>query len=76
MMEEAERRITTTVDASAVASRKRAALAAHASQLDRSWWSQFPENAFVDVFGHESFIRAEDETGAPVLEDDLFAGLR
>jgi LmbE family N-acetylglucosaminyl deacetylase len=76
MMEEAERRITTTVDTSAVASRKRAALAAHASQLDRSWWSQFPEDAFVDVFGHESFIRAEDETGTPLPEDDLFAGLR
>jgi len=76
MMEDAERRITTTVDTSAVASRKRAALAAHGSQLDRSWWSQFPEDAFVDVFGHESFIRAEDETGAPVPEDDLFAGLR
>jgi LmbE family N-acetylglucosaminyl deacetylase len=75
-MEEAEQRITTTVDTTAVAPRKREALAAHASQLDQSWWVRFPDDAFVEVFGHETFIRAEDRTGAPVPEDDLFAGLR
>ncbi len=75
-MEETEKRITTTVDVSAVAARKREALAAHASQLDQSWWTRFPDDAFVEVFGHETFIRAEDRTGAPVPEDDLFAGLR
>ena len=75
-MEEAERRITTSVDTTAVAKRKRDALAAHASQLDESWWLRFPEDAFVEIFGHETFIRAEDRTGAPVPEDDLFSGLR
>jgi LmbE family N-acetylglucosaminyl deacetylase len=75
-MEESERRITTTVDSAAVAARKRGALAAHASQLDGSWWIRFPDDAFVEVFGSETFIRAEDRTGAPVPEDDLFAGLR
>jgi LmbE family N-acetylglucosaminyl deacetylase len=75
-MEEAEQRITTIVDTTAVAGRKRDALAAHASQLDRSWWVAFPDDAFADVFGQETFIRAEDRTGAPVPEDDLFAGLR
>ena len=75
-MEEAEKRITTSVDTTAVARRKRDALAAHASQLDESWWVRFPDDAFVEVFGHETFIRAEDRTGAPVPEDDLFAGLR
>jgi len=75
-MEEMEKRITTTVDVSVVADRKRRALAAHASQLDGSWWTQFPDDAFADVFGHETFIRAEDRTGAPVPEDDLFAGFR
>ena len=59
-----------------MASRKRDALAAHASQLDQSWWVRLPEDAFVEVFGQENFIRAEDRTGAPVPEDDLFAGLR
>jgi LmbE family N-acetylglucosaminyl deacetylase len=75
-MEEAEQRITTSVDTTAVVAAKRAALAAHASQLDESWWVRFPDDAFADVFGHETFIRAEDRTGAPVPEDDLFAGLR
>ena len=75
-MEEAEKRITTTVDISSVAARKRDALAAHASQLDRSWWVRIPEDALVEAFGQETFIRAEDRTGAPIPEDDLFAGLR
>ncbi len=75
-MEEREARITTTVDVSAVAARKRAALAAHASQLDQSWWVRFREDAFTEVFGEETFIRAEDRTGTSVPEDDLFAGLR
>jgi LmbE family N-acetylglucosaminyl deacetylase len=75
-MEAAERRITTTVDITAVAARKRDALAAHASQLDQSWWVRFPDDAFIEVFGQETFIRAEDRTGASVPEDDLFAGLR
>lgn len=75
-MEDVEGRITTTVDVAAVATRKRDALAAHASQLDGSWWVRFPDDAFVDVFGEETFIRAEDRTGAPLPEDDLFAGLR
>jgi LmbE family N-acetylglucosaminyl deacetylase len=75
-MEEAEKRITTVVDTTAVADRKRDALAAHSSQLDDSWWVRFPQEAFSEIFGHESFIRAEDRTGAAVPEDDLFAGLR
>jgi LmbE family N-acetylglucosaminyl deacetylase len=75
-MEVQEARITTTVDTTGVATRKRAALAAHASQLDQSWWVRFPEDAFGEVFGTETFIRVEDRTGAPVPEDDLFAGLR
>ena len=75
-MEETERLITTTVDTSAVADKKRAALAAHASQLDQSWWIRLPEDAVSEVFAEETFIRAEDRTGAPVPEDDLFAGLR
>jgi LmbE family N-acetylglucosaminyl deacetylase len=75
-MEEAERRITTTVNVSKVAEAKWAALAAHASQLDESWWLRFPPELFTEVFGHETFIRARDTTGASLPEDDLFAGLR
>ncbi|HTT51258.1 MAG TPA: PIG-L family deacetylase [Streptosporangiaceae bacterium] len=75
-METAERRITTTVDIRPVLSRKRAALLSHASQISDSWFSQIPPDIAEQVFGQESFIRAVDRTGAPVPEDDLFAGLR
>jgi len=75
-MEDLEAQITTSVDTVGVSDRKRAALAAHASQLSESWWVRFPSDAFADVFGVETFIRARDRSGAPVPEDDLFAGLR
>lgn len=68
--------ITTLIDGSAYAAQKRAALAAHASQLDGSFFLRFPEEAFAKAFGSESFIRERDTTGAPVPEDDFFAGLR
>ena len=74
-MEQLERQITTSVDIAAVIDRKRAALTAHASQLDESWLSRLPPELFLDVFGQETFIRAQDTTAAPVPENDLFAGL-
>jgi LmbE family N-acetylglucosaminyl deacetylase len=75
-MEETERRITTTVDIRDVLDRKRAALLSHASQIRESWFNKIPPDLAVRVFGQESFIRARDITGAPVPEDDLFAGIR
>jgi LmbE family N-acetylglucosaminyl deacetylase len=67
--------ITTTVDASAYWQQKRVALAAHASQLEDSFFVRFPDEAFAKAFGVESFIRDYDTTGASLPEDDLFAGL-
>ena len=75
-MAETERRITTTVDIRPVLARKRDALFAHASQIQDSWFSKIPQDIAEATFGRESFIRASDSTGAPVPEDDLFAGLR
>lgn len=75
-MEQSEQRITTNVDIRPVLERKRAALMAHASQINESWFSQLPADLGERVFGKESFIRAMDSTGAPVPEVDLFAGLR
>ena len=75
-MAEAEQRITTNVDIRPVLSRKRDALFAHASQISESWFSKIPQDIAEAVFGRESFIRARDTTGAPLPEDDLFAGLR
>jgi LmbE family N-acetylglucosaminyl deacetylase len=68
--------ITTTIDCSAVAGRKYASLAAHASQSDNIFFLQMGEELFSRVMGSESFVRTLDSTGAPVPEDDLFAGLR
>jgi LmbE family N-acetylglucosaminyl deacetylase len=75
-MAEAEQRITTTIDIRAVLPRKREALFAHGSQISESWFSKIPDGVAQDAFGRESFIRARDTTGAPLPEDDLFAGLR
>jgi LmbE family N-acetylglucosaminyl deacetylase len=73
---ESEQRITTTVDIRPVLSRKNEALFAHGSQVSESWFSKIPAEIAESIFGFESFIRASDTTGAPVPEDDLFAGLR
>jgi len=68
--------ITTTIDCRRVAGRKYASLAAHASQSDNIFFLQMGEELFSKIMGSESFIRVLDSTGAPVPEDDLFAGLR
>ncbi len=73
---DSEARITTTVDIRPVLARKRAALFAHGSQINDSWFSKLPPEIAEATFGRESFIRVSDTTGAPLPEDDLFAGLR
>ena len=67
--------ITTKIDCSAVAGRKYASLAAHASQSDNIFFLQMGEELFASIMGSESFVRVADSTHAPVPEDDLFAGL-
>jgi LmbE family N-acetylglucosaminyl deacetylase len=53
-----EARITTVVDVRSVLDRKRAAMAAHATQIqDSSFFLNLPDDAFTDVFGTEWFIR-------------------
>jgi LmbE family N-acetylglucosaminyl deacetylase len=71
-----EQRITTTIDIRSVLGRKRDALFAHGSQISESWFSKLPQEIAEATFGREHFIRAADSTGAPLPEDDLFAGLR
>ena len=73
---EAEQRITTTIDIRDVLGRKRDALFAHGSQIAESWFTKIPQEIAESTFGREHFIRAGDTTGAPLPEDDLFAGLR
>jgi LmbE family N-acetylglucosaminyl deacetylase len=71
-----EQRITTTVDVRPVLNLKRDALYAHDSQISDSWFSKLPQEVAEATFGREHFIRVSDRTGAPLPEDDLFAGLR
>ena len=54
--------ITTTIDCSAVAGRKYASLAAHASQSDNIFFLQMGEELFSSIMGSESFVRAVDST--------------
>jgi len=75
-LEALEGRITTSVDVLPFANTKRAALMAHASQLEESFFARFPPEVFDLAFGQETFIRVTDATGAPLPETDLFAGLR
>jgi LmbE family N-acetylglucosaminyl deacetylase len=68
--------ITTRVDCSAVANRKFASLAAHASQSENIFFLRMGEELFGAIMGTESFVRVRDSTHSPIPEDDLFAGLR
>jgi LmbE family N-acetylglucosaminyl deacetylase len=71
-----EARITSTVDIRGVLDRKRAALFAHGSQINDSWFSKLPSSIAEEAFGYEYFIRVVDSTGSALPETDLFAGLR
>jgi LmbE family N-acetylglucosaminyl deacetylase len=74
---ESEERITTTIDIRPVLERKREALFAHGTQINGdSWFGKIPPEVVEGAFGYEYFIRVADTTGAPLPEDDLFAGLR
>ena len=67
-------RITTVVDVTDLVSTKRAAMAAHASQIsETSFFLAMPPGQFQAAFGHESYILR----GAPAgrRETDLFEGL-
>jgi LmbE family N-acetylglucosaminyl deacetylase len=66
--------ITTTVDVREYAKQKRAAMAAHASQIPAdSFFLKMPDDAFEASFGYEWFIRADAPPGTH--ETDVFEGL-
>jgi LmbE family N-acetylglucosaminyl deacetylase len=62
----AAERITTTVDITAYLDRKRAAMAAHASQIGPdSFFLALPDDAFRVAFGTEWFMRLDTTVDAP-----------
>jgi LmbE family N-acetylglucosaminyl deacetylase len=71
----ADELVTTYVDCSAWAGTKYRSLAAHASQSDNAFFLDLGPELFGQFLGIEAFVRAFDRTGAPVPEDDLFAGV-
>ena len=68
--------ITTWVDTKAFGPQKFDALAAHASQGENIFFLRMGQEKFTELMGLETFVRVRDTTGAPLPEDDLFAGLR
>ncbi|MFF5173231.1 PIG-L family deacetylase [Micromonospora sp. NPDC000089] len=68
--------ITTWVDTTGYGEQKFDALATHASQTENIFFLQLGRERFTELMGMETFVRVRDTTGAPVPEDDLFAGLR
>jgi LmbE family N-acetylglucosaminyl deacetylase len=71
-----DEQITTWVDASEFGGQKYEALAAHASQSENIFFLRMGQEQFTKLMGVETFVRVQDRTGAPVPENDLFAGLR
>ena len=73
----AAERITTTVDVTDFLDRKRAAMAAHASQIGPdSFFLALPDDAFRVAFGTEWFMRLDDDarrSRRPGSSDGLFA---
>jgi LmbE family N-acetylglucosaminyl deacetylase len=70
----AEAELTTAVDVREYTDAKRAAMAAHASQIpDNSFFLQLPPNAFREAFGYEWFIRRGAAPG--ISEYSLFEQL-
>jgi LmbE family N-acetylglucosaminyl deacetylase len=58
--------ITTTVDVTGVLDRKRAAMAAHASQIpESSFFLAMPDDAFRRTFATEWFVRLDSTPAAP-----------
>lgn len=67
--------ITTRIDVSAHLEQKRAAMAAHASQIsETSFFLKLPADFFARSFGTEWYIQ-RDVDKAEAVVDDLFAGL-
>jgi hypothetical protein len=68
--------IAASIDCRAQAESKFAALGAHSSQEENIVFLRLPPSDFGDLFGVEEFVRSDDARNSPVLEHDLFAGLR
>lgn len=72
-----DHRITTRIDVGAWYARKKAALLAHATQIDPSspFWFALPDEVAAAVHPWEDYHLVRSTVEVPMPEDDLFAGL-
>ncbi|MEJ7845337.1 MAG: mycothiol conjugate amidase Mca [Acidimicrobiales bacterium] len=72
-----DHRITTRIEVGAWYDRKKAALLAHATQIDPSspFWFALPDEVAAAVHPWEEYHLVRSTVEVPVPEDDLFAGL-
>ncbi len=68
--------IGAAIDVRSAVGAKRAALAAHASQVADSFWLQMSEEEFARAMSTEWFVRARNPLGLEGTVSDLFAGYR
>lgn len=68
--------VTTVVDIGRYTEAKYRSLHCHESQSENIFFLRMGHEVFAELMGRETFVRALDRTGAPLPEDDLFAGLR
>jgi len=68
--------ISATIDVSAATDAKYDALAAHASQLDDSFWLKMGRDEFRRVMGTEWYLRVTNPEGLSGNVTDIFAGYR
>ncbi len=71
-------RVTTCVDISAVWDRRKAALLAHATQIDPSspFWFALPDDVARTVHPYEEYHLARSNVNVELPEEDVFEGLR
>jgi mycothiol S-conjugate amidase len=69
--------VTTTIDVSGTYPTRKAALVAHATQIDplSPFWFGLPDDVASEVFPFEQYILAESRVPTEVPEHDLFAGI-
>ena len=70
--------ITTQVDITGFYANRRAALVAHATQIDPDspFWFGLPDDVLVGLYPWEDYQLAESTVPVELPETDLFAGLR
>ena len=72
-----DERITTRIDIAAFYPVRRAALLAHATQVDPNerFWFGLPDEAAAEAYPYEDYILARSLVDSQVPESDLFAGI-